>query len=118
MFLQIDFAGADNCKEECSEVCHAIDGVEASSDGIGNCCTQLLSEVGSCKDGALIIKSIRREEFGLVSSLSNVESSLLKKQHARLGRALHCLSQELYSQDSHFLLELVSVLSSPGIYIC
>ncbi|KAK1591130.1 hypothetical protein Q3G72_002764 [Acer saccharum] len=82
-------------------------GVEASSDRIGNCCTQLLSEVGSCKDGALIIESIRREEFGLVSSLSNVESSLLKKQHARLGRALHCLSQELYSQDSHFLLELV-----------
>ncbi|KAJ9555573.1 hypothetical protein OSB04_010187 [Centaurea solstitialis] len=35
------------------------------------------------------------------------ESSILKKQHARLGRALHCLSQELYSQDSHFLLELV-----------
>ncbi|KAK1592457.1 hypothetical protein Q3G72_025242 [Acer saccharum] len=103
----IDFAGADGCKEECSEVCHTIDGVEASSDGIGNCCTQQLSEVDSCKDGALIIESIRREEFGLDSSLSNVESSMLKKQHARLGRALHCLSQELYSQDSHFLLELV-----------
>ncbi|TXG72616.1 hypothetical protein EZV62_001195 [Acer yangbiense] len=103
----IDLAGADGCKKECSEVCHTIDGVEASSDGIGNCCTQLLSEVDSCKDGALIIESIRREEFGLDSSLSNVESSMLKKQHARLGRALHCLSQELYSQDSHFLLELV-----------
>ncbi|KAK1566902.1 hypothetical protein Q3G72_005798 [Acer saccharum] len=103
----IDFAGADGCKEECSEVCHTIDGVEASSDGIGNCCTQLLSEIDSCKDGALIIESIRREEFGLDSSLSNVESSLLKKQHTRLGRALHCLSRELYSQDSHFLLELV-----------
>ncbi|GFP80685.1 hypothetical protein PHJA_000211800 [Phtheirospermum japonicum] len=32
---------------------------------------------------------------------------MLEKQHARLGRALHCLSQELYSQDSHFILELV-----------
>ncbi|KAK2644000.1 hypothetical protein Ddye_019195 [Dipteronia dyeriana] len=103
----IDFAGVDGCKKECSEVCHTIDGVEASSDGIGNCCTQLLSEVDSCKDGALIIESIRREEFGLDLSLSNVENSMLKKQHARLGRALHCLSQELYSQDSHFLLELV-----------
>ncbi|KAK1591395.1 hypothetical protein Q3G72_006995 [Acer saccharum] len=103
----VDFAGADGCKEECSEVCHTIDGVEASFDGIGNCCTQLLSEVDSGKDGALIIESIRREEFGLDSSLSNMESSLLKKQHTRLGRALHCLSQELYSQDSHFLLELV-----------
>ncbi|KAI9194556.1 hypothetical protein LWI28_007060 [Acer negundo] len=103
----IKFAGADGCKKECSEVCHTIDGVEASSDGIGNCCTQLLSEIDSCKDGALIIESIRREEFGLDSSLSNVQSSLLKKQHTRLGRALYCLSRELYSQDSHFLLELV-----------
>ncbi|KNA20999.1 hypothetical protein SOVF_047330 isoform B [Spinacia oleracea] len=56
---------------------------------------------------ALVIESIRRDEFGLDSNISDMESSLLKKQHARLGRALHCLSEELYSQDSHFLLELV-----------
>lgn len=55
-----------------------------------------------------IIESIRREEFGLGPDLMASESSMLKKQHARLGRALHCLSQELYSQDSHFLLELVN----------
>ncbi|KAL8100915.1 protein NO VEIN [Apium graveolens] len=54
-----------------------------------------------------VIESIRREEFGLDPDLLASESSILKKQHARLGRALHCLSQELYSQDSHFLLELV-----------
>ena len=54
-----------------------------------------------------IIESIRREEFGLDLNISTKEDSILKKQHARLGRALHCLSQELYSQDSHFLLELV-----------
>ncbi|KAH9620786.1 hypothetical protein KSS87_018166 [Heliosperma pusillum] len=59
------------------------------------------------EEAALIIESIRREEFGLDSSLSDVENGMLKKQHARLGRALHCLSQELYSLDSHFLLELV-----------
>ncbi|KAK6161744.1 hypothetical protein DH2020_005125 [Rehmannia glutinosa] len=39
--------------------------------------------------------------------LSDNGNGMLEKQHARLGRALHCLSQELYSQDSHFLLELV-----------
>lgn len=55
-----------------------------------------------------IVESIRREEFGLGPDLMASESSMLKKQHARLGRALHCLSQELYSQDSHFLLELVN----------
>ncbi|XP_021745800.1 uncharacterized protein LOC110711690 isoform X2 [Chenopodium quinoa] len=56
---------------------------------------------------ALVVESIRRDEFGLDPNISDTESSLLKKQHARLGRALHCLSEELYSQDSHFLLELV-----------
>ncbi|CAI0437020.1 unnamed protein product [Linum tenue] len=59
------------------------------------------------KDAASIVDSIRREEFGLDPNLSSMESDMLRKQHARLGRALHCLSQELYSQDSHFLLELV-----------
>ncbi|KAM7259460.1 hypothetical protein ACFE04_015201 [Oxalis oulophora] len=59
-------------------------------------------------DAALVIESIRRDKFGLDQNLSDAESSLLKKQHAHLGRALHCLSQELYSQGSHFLLELVS----------
>ncbi|GKF64839.1 hypothetical protein Tco_0188287, partial [Tanacetum coccineum] len=55
-----------------------------------------------------IIERIRREEFGLGSDISATEKdSILKKQHSRLGVALHPLSQELYSQDSHFLLELV-----------
>ncbi|GJW84613.1 histidine kinase-, DNA gyrase B-, and HSP90-like ATPase family protein, partial [Tanacetum coccineum] len=55
-----------------------------------------------------IIECIRREEFGLRSDISATEiSSILKKQHSRLGEALHHLSQELYSQDLHFLLELV-----------
>ncbi|KAL0368579.1 UNVERIFIED_CONTAM: protein NO VEIN [Sesamum calycinum] len=58
-------------------------------------------------DPAKVIESIRQEEFGLDQSLSATESRMLEKQHARLGRALHCLSQELYSQDSHFLLELL-----------
>ncbi|CAN8232243.1 unnamed protein product [Cochlearia groenlandica] len=56
---------------------------------------------------ASVIDSIRRDEFGLDSSSSGAETSMLQKQHARLGRALQCLSQELYSQDSHFILELV-----------
>lgn len=65
-------------------------------------------EPDECKDAAQIIQSIRRDEFGLDPDLPNSEAGMLRKQHARLGRALHCLSQELYSQDSHFLLELVS----------
>lgn len=63
------------------------------------------------KDGTKFIMSIRKEEFGLNQCLSATENSMLEKQHARLGRALHCLSQELYSQDSHFILELVCTCS-------
>ncbi|XP_057497767.1 protein NO VEIN-like [Actinidia eriantha] len=78
-----------------------------SCDYFRDDCKRHLSEVDKEKEAALVIESIRREEFGLDSRLSETESSMLKKQHARLGRALQCLSQELYSQDSHFLLELV-----------
>lgn len=77
-----------------------------SSDEGANCAKQYSAEVGFA-DAMLVIESIRRDEFGLDLDLSVTESSMLRKQHARLGRALHCLSQELYSQDSHFLLELV-----------
>ncbi|GFY93074.1 histidine kinase-, DNA gyrase B-, and HSP90-like ATPase family protein [Actinidia rufa] len=80
---------------------------EISCDYFRDDCKRHLSEVDKEKEAALVIESIRREEFGLDSRLSETESSMLKKQHTRLGRALQCLSQELYSQDSHFLLELV-----------
>ncbi|KAK9266385.1 hypothetical protein L1049_027287 [Liquidambar formosana] len=98
---------ADGHNKECSEVCHAIDCVEVTVNRFGNGCMQHVSQLNEYKDAALVIESIRREEFGLDPNLPNMESRMLKKQHARLGRALHCLSQELYSQDSHFLLELV-----------
>lgn len=76
---------------------------EVTSENLG------VSENKEVKDANLIIESIRCEEFGLDPNLSYTENCLLKKQHARLGRALHCLSQELYSQDSHLLLELVRI---------
>ncbi|EXC16976.1 hypothetical protein L484_021633 [Morus notabilis] len=84
-----------------------INNVEASDDKIVCGGSLRPSEQKEHEEAALVIESIRRDEFGLDPRLSNVESGMLKKQHARLGRALHCLSQELYSQDSHFLLELV-----------
>ncbi|KAK3417003.1 hypothetical protein EUGRSUZ_H02759 [Eucalyptus grandis] len=85
-----------------NEICHSSDNPEVCIDK-----SLAQNETVEYEDAYSIIESIRREEFGLDPSLSGTESSLLKKQHARLGRALHCLSQELYSQDSHFLLELV-----------
>ena len=97
----------DGQNEELTGVCQSINGVEVFDDRISSGHLQRLSELNEDKNAALVIESIRQDEFGLDPSLSNTEISMLKKQHARLGRALHCLSQELYSQDSHFLLELV-----------
>ncbi|KAK7318951.1 hypothetical protein RJT34_03660 [Clitoria ternatea] len=89
----------------CTEITQ-IDDREKSNDEFNTGCIGNLFQHEDM-DAALFIESIRRDEFGLDSSLSDIESRMLKKQHARLGRALHCLSQELYSQDSHFILELV-----------
>uniref|UniRef100_A0A2P2K4J6 Uncharacterized protein MANES_03G146000 n=1 Tax=Rhizophora mucronata TaxID=61149 RepID=A0A2P2K4J6_RHIMU len=93
--------------DHCTESGHRTDGLVASCTGIDNSSGKELPVIDKDNKAALIIESIRRDEFGLDLDLSNLENSMLKKQHARLGRALHCLSQELYSQDSHFLLELI-----------
>ena len=98
---------ADGQNEEHTGVCQSINGALVFDDRISSGRLQRVSELNEDKNAALVIESIRQDEFGLDPSLSNTEISMLKKQHARLGRALHCLSQELYSQDSHFLLELV-----------
>ncbi|KAM7485827.1 hypothetical protein LguiA_001836 [Lonicera macranthoides] len=92
----------DGHNEECKGVV-----VAEFPENFGENCLQNLAEVDKDIIPAMVIESIRREEFGLDPTLSVMENSMLKKQHARLGRALHCLSQELYSQDSHFLLELI-----------
>jgi hypothetical protein len=66
------------------------------------------SGTDGCRDEASeIVEAIRRDEFGVGQELASREQELLARQHARMGRALHRLSQDLYSQDSHFVLELV-----------
>jgi hypothetical protein len=54
-----------------------------------------------------VIESIRRDEFGLGLELEGVGGRLREVQNARMGRALQRLSAELYSRDTHFVLELV-----------
>ncbi|KAH0640649.1 hypothetical protein KY285_037235 [Solanum tuberosum] len=71
-------------------------------DNLADSAKQHSCELESSADRA--IETIQREEFGLQPDLSLVESAMLNKQHARLGRALDCLSQELYSL---FILDLV-----------
>lgn len=54
-----------------------------------------------------IILSIRRDEFGYGLELLPQQEVIAKKQREREGRSLKRLSQELYSKDTHFVLELV-----------
>ena len=110
---------ADRQNEEHTGVCQSINGALVFDHRISSGRLQHLFELNEDKNAALVIESIRQDEFGLDPRLSNTEISMLKKQHACLGRALHCLSQELYSQDSHFLLELVrffvSIIESSSV---
>ncbi|CAL9225200.1 unnamed protein product [Arabidopsis halleri] len=92
-------------KKEPHESCHTFGGSGTLCDSVGEAFTQTAPEFHD--NPASVIDSIRRDEFGLDLTSSSSEMSMLQKQHARLGRALQCLSQELYSQDSHFILELV-----------
>lgn len=55
----------------------------------------------------LIIEQIRREEFGIGVELNEDGQRLMKVQQERLGRSLDRLSRDLYSKDTHFVLELV-----------
>ncbi|TSK14591.1 Sacsin [Bagarius yarrelli] len=54
-----------------------------------------------------IIEDIRKNEFGVGVELNEAGQNLMKKQQARLGRSLERLSTELYSKDTHFVLELI-----------
>ncbi|KAI5103032.1 hypothetical protein C0J45_6613 [Silurus meridionalis] len=54
-----------------------------------------------------IIEDIRKNEFGVGVELNEAGQNLMKKQQARLGRSLERLSTELYSKETHFVLELI-----------
>ena len=53
------------------------------------------------------VESLRHEEFGVNVVLNEDGQRLMDKQQQRLGRSLERLSKDLYSKDTHFVLELV-----------
>lgn len=56
-----------------------------------------------------LIEQIRYQDFGVGVNLSGAAGELVTRQRARIGRALTRLSKELYSSNTHFVLELVQV---------
>ncbi|XP_048869160.1 uncharacterized protein wu:fj29h11 isoform X2 [Brienomyrus brachyistius] len=55
----------------------------------------------------VIIEDIRKNEFGIGVELNEEGEQLMKVHQERLGRSLDRLSAELYSKDTHFVLELI-----------
>ena len=64
----------------------------------------LAERESACKK---IIDMIRQEEFGIGLKLNQKQQKIAEKQREREGRGLARLSKELYSKDTHFVLELV-----------
>ncbi|XP_072230072.1 uncharacterized protein [Leuresthes tenuis] len=54
-----------------------------------------------------IIEEIRKNEFGIGVELNAEGQKLMQVHQERLGRSLDRLSTELYSKDTHFVLELI-----------
>ena len=81
-----------------------------TSDADNNLQTQSTSHAASTEqeeECRAVIEQIRREDFGIGLELGEEESKLVQRQREREGRGLHRLSTELYSRDTHFVLELV-----------
>lgn len=73
-----------------------------------------------CRD---IVESIRHDNFGIGVELDEQQRQVAEKQREREGRGLQRLSSELYTKDTHFVLELIqnaddnSYLSNESILI-
>uniref|UniRef100_A0A671QV93 Uncharacterized LOC107653992 n=1 Tax=Sinocyclocheilus anshuiensis TaxID=1608454 RepID=A0A671QV93_9TELE len=55
----------------------------------------------------MFLSFLVKTEFGIGVELNEEGQNLMRKQQARLGRSLERLSTELYSKDTHFVLELI-----------
>lgn len=66
--------------------------------------TSMTENEAQCQD---VIWSIRSEDFGIGLELDGHQKEVAEKQRQREGRGLQRLSKELYSKDTHFVLELI-----------
>ncbi|MGH0153085.1 UNVERIFIED_CONTAM: hypothetical protein FKN15_023719 [Acipenser sinensis] len=66
-----------------------------------------LASSGLVKNGVNIVIYLRKSEFGFGVLLNEEGKKLMEVHQNRLGRSLERLSTELYSKDTHFVLELI-----------
>lgn len=78
-----------------------LEAVESVSDMAGPHDSDVVSQ------SRKFVELLRHEEFGVNVELSEDGRRLMNKQQERLGRSLERLSSDLYSKDTHFVLELI-----------
>ena len=88
--------------DECSDDASVIIDDEGSNDA-----SVIVDETDVLAARREFIELLRQEEFGVNVELSEDGRRLMDKQQERLGRSLERLSTDLYSKDTHFVLELV-----------
>ncbi|GFR44710.1 hypothetical protein Agub_g5710, partial [Astrephomene gubernaculifera] len=86
--------------------CTAAVATAAAAGAAGQAAVQLEAPMDE-EECRRFVESIRREEFGVGVPLAGEAAQLSGRLAARTGRALQRLAAELYSSDSHFVMELV-----------
>lgn len=91
-----------------AEFANATQGdVAASCDAPDVCNEQPAGASEESRDGQAIIECIRQDEYGVGVEQQVSAAKLIHRLNKRTGRALHRLSQDLYSKHIHFVLELI-----------
>ncbi|XP_041077227.1 protein NO VEIN-like isoform X2 [Polyodon spathula] len=85
----------------------SIEGDLADVDSGGVSEPKLSDIKGKEKECRAVIEDIRKSEFGCGVLLNEEGKKLMEVHQNRLGRSLERLSTELYSKDTHFVLELI-----------
>ena len=65
------------------------------------------SDSGDCSVQRQVVENIRRDQFGLGVEVNDTAKAIIEAQNQRTGRSLLRLSEQLYSNDTHFVLELL-----------
>ncbi|KAM8836563.1 uncharacterized protein AB9W97_002193 isoform 1-T8 [Spinachia spinachia] len=89
-------------KRKTSDVSSESEGVQDQSEMSNPASGQSTSDLQRA-----IVEDIRKNEFGVGVELTAAGQKLMQINQDRLGRSLDRLSTELYSKDTHFVLELI-----------
>ncbi|RLN47902.1 hypothetical protein BBJ28_00013535 [Nothophytophthora sp. Chile5] len=93
----LDSSGLDEAHAESEEVSRPAAASSSESDGS--------IDADSCQS---FIEQLRKTQFGVGLEIQDeATTSVLRMQQQRLERALKRLSDELYSENTHFMLELL-----------